>query len=62
MVRRVVWGQSAIDDKFQILHYWDNKNKSKQFSIKLNRLLNNTADLVGKYPFMGKNRCAKYQD
>lgn len=54
MVRRIIWGQIAIDDKFKILHYWDNRNKSKQFSKKLNRLLNNAANLIGKYPFIGK--------
>jgi len=54
MVRRIIWGQIAIDDKFQILHYWDDRNKSKQFSKKLNRLLNIAANLVGKHPFMGK--------
>jgi toxin YoeB len=54
MVRRIIWVQLAIDDKFQILNYWDNRNKSKRFSKELNRLLNNAANLVGKYPFMGK--------
>jgi toxin YoeB len=54
MVRRVVWVPLAIDDKFQILRYWDNRNKSKTYSRKLNKFLANAANLVGKYPFMGK--------
>ena len=54
MVRRVIWAELAIDDKFHILHYWDKRNKSKKYSIKLNGLLKNAANVVGNYPFMGK--------
>lgn len=29
MVRRVVWGQLAIDDKFQILQYWETNGRTE---------------------------------
>lgn len=51
---RVVWTELAIDDKFHILRYWDRRNKSKKYSIKLNRLLKEAAIVICKYPFMGK--------
>ncbi|MGE0018059.1 MAG: type II toxin-antitoxin system RelE/ParE family toxin [Draconibacterium sp.] len=54
MGRRVVWVQLAIDDKLQILRYWDDRNKSQTYSKKLNKLFKNSAVLVGKYPYIGK--------
>jgi len=54
MVRQIIWGRLAQKERLQILHYWDNRNKSKAFSIKLNRLFKNDLNLVCNYPFIGK--------
>lgn len=44
MVRRVVWVQLAIDDKLQILRYWDDRNKSQTYSKKLNKIFVTTQE------------------
>lgn len=54
MVRRIAWGRLAQKDRLQILHYWENQNKSKIFSKKLDGLFKQNLNLLLKYPFIGK--------
>ena len=54
MVRQLIWGRLAQKERLQILHYWDNRNKSRAFSKKLNRLLKHDLNLVCNFPFIGK--------
>ena len=54
MVRQIVWGRFSQQDRMQILNYWNNRNKSKIFSTKLNYLFNQGLSLVCKYPQIGK--------
>lgn len=54
MVRQIIWGRLAQNDRLQILQYWDNRNKSKAFSTKLNRLFKHDLTLVCNFPFIGK--------
>lgn len=54
MVRRIIWGRLAQKDRLQILYYWDNRNKSKAFSKKLNRLFKHDLNLVCNFPLIGK--------
>lgn len=40
MVKRVIiWTEKANHERKEILEYWINRNKSKSFSIKLNKLI-----------------------
>ncbi len=54
MVRKIVWGHLAQKERLQILLYWDNRNRSKSFSIKLNRLFRQDLNIVCQYPYIGK--------
>ena len=39
MVRTIIWTEKAKKELIEILKYWNNRNKSKSFSIKLNNLI-----------------------
>jgi toxin YoeB len=54
MAKRIVWTDKAQSDRFSIFEYWNNRNKSKQYSKKLNSLINETLTVVSKHPLVGK--------
>jgi plasmid stabilization system protein ParE len=54
MVKQVIWSRVAHLNRFQILDYWIKRNKSTVYSRKLNQLFEDTADLISKYPKIGK--------
>lgn len=54
MVKRIIWSRLAHLDRFQILEYWIDRNKSNIFSRRLNQIFEDTADLISKHPQMGK--------
>ncbi len=54
MDRRIVWVFQAQKDRIQILAYWINRNKSKSFSRKLDKVFRESLEIIGKYPFIGK--------
>ena len=39
MAKTIVWSFRAQDDRKMIFKYWDKRNKSRFYSIKLNKLL-----------------------
>lgn len=45
MAKKIVWTQTAIQDRFRIYQYWAQKNKSNLFSEKLEGLFNEAATL-----------------
>lgn len=54
MAKRIVWTDKAQSDRFSIFEYWNNRNKSKLYSKKLNNLINESLILVSKHPLIGK--------
>ena len=54
MVKRIIWSRLAHLDRFQILEYWIDRNKSNIFSRRLNQIFEDTAELISKHPKMGK--------
>jgi toxin YoeB len=54
MVRRVVWTNRALKDRYQILSYWINNNQSNSYSKILDSLFIETLSLLCEYPFLGK--------
>ena len=54
MVKRIIWSRLAHLERFQILEYWIERNKSNIFSRRLNQIFEDTADLISKHPKMGK--------
>jgi plasmid stabilization system protein ParE len=55
MAKLITWTDKAHYDKYSILQYWDNRNKSKIFSTKLNDLIDEKIDLLAEYSIIGKN-------
>ncbi len=37
MARRIIWSKLATENKSEIFRYWNRHNKSKTYSIKLNK-------------------------
>lgn len=54
MVEKIKWSARAQQDRFEILDYWANRNKSKIYSAKLNQLFLNNIELIAKTPELGK--------
>jgi plasmid stabilization system protein ParE len=54
MAKEIVWSARAQKERFEILEYWKNRNKSANYSIKLNNLFINSIELVAEMPELGK--------
>jgi plasmid stabilization system protein ParE len=54
MVRRLIWTVEARNSRKNIFEYWNNRNKSKVYSNKLNLLFNENLKIVIKLPEFGK--------
>jgi toxin YoeB len=54
MAKKINWSPRAQQDRFEILEYWADRNKSKVYSEKLNRLFLNSIELLAKTPELGK--------
>ncbi len=55
MAKKIIWSKLALQDKFEILDYWEERNKSKTYSIKLNRIFNANVKIVCDFPMIGRN-------
>lgn len=54
MARKIVWTLTAQKERLEILEYWANRNKSKTFSKKLNKLIISTLKDISKNPSIGR--------
>ena len=54
MARKVIWAPLAQQKRKEILLYWIERNKSKDFSRKLNKLFIQAANLLAKHPNIGQ--------
>ena len=54
MAKQIIWSKLAQEDRKSILQYWIDRNKSKDYSIKLNQIFVDTVELLSKYPKIGK--------
>lgn len=52
--KEVIWSLRAQQDRFEILEYWINRNKSKVFSEKLLKLFIQSCELISNHPRIGK--------
>jgi plasmid stabilization system protein ParE len=53
MVRKIIWSANAKADRIEILDYWIKRNKSNNYSKKLNLLFREAINLVAKNPTIG---------
>jgi toxin YoeB len=54
MAKQIIWSRLAHLDRFQILEYWINRNKSNVYSKRLNQIFEDTVDVISKHPKIGK--------
>jgi len=52
--RKIAWTQKANAERKDILEYWINKNKSKTYSIKLNKLFVESLKILSEHPNIGR--------
>ncbi len=52
--RKVIWSLQSQNNRIQILEYWIERNKSKEYSIKLNNLFKEAAEFISEFPTVGK--------
>jgi plasmid stabilization system protein ParE len=50
MVRRLIWSVEARNSRKNIFDYWNNRNKSKVYSRKLNLLFNTNLKIILQLP------------
>ena len=48
--RKITWTEKANIERKEILEYWINRNKSKTYSIKLNKLFIEATRKIADYP------------
>jgi len=53
MVRRIIWTSKADTIFSNILEFYIERNKSKLYSRKLNKEINDIVNLLLKHPFLG---------
>ncbi|CAN5515027.1 hypothetical protein BH09BAC6_BH09BAC6_06650 [soil metagenome] len=53
MAKKIRWSPRAQQDRFEILEYWLNRNKSKTYSEKLNQILLDNIEPLAKMPELG---------
>lgn len=54
MVKKIAWSAKAQSDRKEIFRYWNERNKSTSYSGKLNYLFEDAANLIAKFPKIGK--------
>ena len=57
--RQIRWTLKALDDKFEILDYWIQRNKSIMYSEKLDHLFDKALEQVRDFPDLGKKTTYK---
>lgn len=53
MGRKIVWSEKAAKDLANIVVFWDNHNKSTQYSQKLIELISEDLSLLSYFPTIG---------
>jgi plasmid stabilization system protein ParE len=51
--RKIIWSKRARIKRYEILKFYNDRNKSNTYSIKLNRRINKELQLLIKYPNIG---------
>jgi len=53
MAKRLIWSTNAQNDRIEIFGYWNNRNKSKIYSRKLNEIFREHIEIILRYPDIG---------
>lgn len=52
--RKINWTEKANHERKEILEYWIHRNKSKTYSIKLNKLFVEAVKKISEHPTIGR--------
>ena len=53
MVLKIIWTRNAIEHLEDILNYWEVRNGTNSYSIKLYKLFQNGLDVLSRNPLTG---------
>lgn len=53
MALKIKWTRNALEHLVDILHYWEVKNGTNSYSIKLYKLFQDSLNLLSRYPTSG---------
>ncbi len=56
MAKKIIWSLNAQKDRRNILQYWNKRNQSNRYSIKLNKLFRDSVKIVSNYPGIDNRR------
>jgi len=54
MAEKIIWTLKAKKELLEILQYWVNRNKSNNYSLKLNSLIEDQLNLIIEQPKIGR--------
>jgi toxin YoeB len=54
MAKKIIWSLKAQNNRKEIFNYWNHRNQSNLYSLKLNLLFIEAANLIAKFPKIGK--------
>ena len=54
MAKKIIWSLKAQVNRKGILTYWNNRNKSNTYSIKLKILFKEAVIIISKFPEVGR--------
>lgn len=54
MPGKIIWSERAAKEKIAILEYWINRNKSKRYSLRLDKLIQKSVELLSINPEIGR--------
>jgi len=54
VARKITWTKKANLERKEILAYWIEHNQSKTYSLKLNKLIKETLQLLSENPYIGR--------
>lgn len=62
MAKKVIWSLRAQTDRKDILRYWIQRNKSNYYSVRLNKLFEEAANLISVFPNVGKRQSKRISE
>ena len=54
MAKQIIWSLRAQTDKESILDYWTNRNKSNNYSKRLNQIFKESISIIAEHPKLGR--------
>jgi plasmid stabilization system protein ParE len=54
MAKKIIWSKRALKERFELFDYWNKRNKSTRYSLKLNQQIKATTYLLSMSPLIGK--------